>query len=56
MLFTLVMNVGNAQEKPSITIDEVVVSDTKFAQAKEKSGKIIEVLTAKELATKKDKI
>lgn len=53
MLFTLVMNVGNAQEKPSITIDEVVVSDTKFAQAKEKSGKIIEVLTAKELATKK---
>lgn len=52
-LFALVTGVVIAQEQPSIAIDEIVVSDTKFAQPKEKSGKIIEVLTAKDLEAKK---
>jgi vitamin B12 transporter len=34
-------------------LQEVVVSDTKFAQSREKSGKIIEVITSKDLETKK---
>ena len=33
-------------------LKEVVISDTKFAQRKEKSGKIIEVISAKDLAQK----
>lgn len=33
-------------------LDEVVISDTKFAQSKEKSGKVIEVITAKDLENK----
>ncbi len=33
-------------------LDEVVVSDTKFAQKPERSGKVIAVITAKELAQK----
>ena len=55
-----------AQEKDSIKYDfvdsvkgieitrlkEVVISDTKFAQSKEKSGKVIEVITAVDLAKK----
>ncbi|WP_338409990.1 TonB-dependent receptor [uncultured Flavobacterium sp.] len=44
-----------AQEKDSIKtnlLNEIVVSDTKFAQSKEKSGKIIEVITSKQLAQK----
>ena len=44
-----------AQEKDSIKVNplkEVVISDTKFAQSKEKSGKIIEVVSAVDLAKK----
>ena len=44
-----------AQEKDSVQINqlnEIVVSDTKFAQSKEKSGKIIEVISSKELSQK----
>ena len=37
----------------SKTIEEVVISDTKFAQSKEKSGKIIEKISAKDLENKK---
>ena len=40
-LFALLTGVVIAQEQTSISIDEIVVSDTKFAQPKEKSGKII---------------
>uniref|UniRef100_UPI004049505D TonB-dependent receptor plug domain-containing protein n=1 Tax=Flavobacterium sp. TaxID=239 RepID=UPI004049505D len=46
-------NISYAQEKDSLKINplnEVVVSDTKFAQSKEKSGKIIEQITAADLA------
>lgn len=42
-----------AQEQDSLKVNqlkEVVVSDTKFAQSKEKSGKIIEKITAEDLA------
>jgi vitamin B12 transporter len=35
------------------TIEEIVISDTKFAQSKEKSGKIIEKITAKDIENKK---
>ena len=38
-------SISYAQEKDSLkvnSLNEVVVSDTKFAQSKEKSGKIIE--------------
>lgn len=43
-----------AQEQDSTkTIQEVVISDTKFAQSKEKSGKIIEKITAKDLENRK---
>lgn len=44
-----------AQEKDSVQINqlnEIVVSDTKFAQSKEKSGKIIEVISSNELSQK----
>jgi vitamin B12 transporter len=44
-----------AQEQDSVKVNplkEVVISDTKFAQRKEKSGKIIEVISAKDLAQK----
>lgn len=44
-----------AQEVDSTKVNqlkEVVVSDTKFAQNKEKSGKVIEVITAQDLANK----
>ena len=52
--FTLVTSFAIAQEQePSKTIEEVVISDTKFAQSKEKSGKIIEKITAKDLENKK---
>ena len=40
-------------QEPSKTIEEIVISDTKFAQSKEKSGKIIEKITAKDLENKK---
>lgn len=52
--FTLVTSFAMAQEQDSTkTIEEVVISDTKFAQSKEKSGKIIEKITAKDLENKK---
>lgn len=54
-VFTLVTAFAYAQEQDTqkvTTLDEVVVSDTKFAQSKEKSGKIIEVITADDLAKK----
>ena len=44
-----------AQEVDSTKVNqlkEVVVSDTKFAQSKEKSGKVIEVITAKDFENK----
>jgi vitamin B12 transporter len=49
----LLTTISYAQEKDSLKINplkEVVVSDTKFAQSKEKSGKIIEKITAADLA------
>jgi len=45
-----------AQEQDSVKVNllnEVVVSDTKFAQSKEKSGKIIDVITAKDFEQRK---
>jgi vitamin B12 transporter len=33
-------------------LDEVIISDTKFAQSKEKSGKVVEVISAEDLAKK----
>ncbi len=47
--------ISYAQEQDSLKVNqlnEVVVSDTKFAQSKEKSGKIIEKITAEDLAKK----
>lgn len=41
------------EQEPSKTIEEIVISDTKFAQSKEKSGKIIEKITAKDLENKR---
>lgn len=44
-----------AQEADSTKVNqlnEVVISDTKFAQGREKSGKVIEVITAKDLEKK----
>ncbi len=52
--FTLVTSFAMAQEQElSKTIEEIVISDTKFAQSKEKSGKIIEKITAKDLENKR---
>ena len=45
MCIGLLTSISYAQEQDSLKINqlnEVVVSDTKFAQSKEKSGKIIE--------------
>ena len=45
-----------AQESDTLKVNnlkEMVVSDTKFAQSREKSGKIIEVITAQDLEQKK---
>ena len=45
-----------AQKSDSLSVknlQEVVVSDTKFVQSREKSGKVIEVITAQELEQKK---
>ena len=53
--FALVTSCAFAQEQDSTkvnSIDEVVVSDTKFAQSKEKSGKVITVISQKELQQK----
>lgn len=52
--FTLVTSFAIAQDQNQLkTIEEIVISDTKFAQSKEKSGKIIEKITAKDLENKK---
>ena len=53
MCIGLLTSISYAQEQDSLKINqlnEVVVSDTKFAQSKEKSGKIIEKITAEDLA------
>ena len=55
-VFTLATAFAYAQESDTLKVTnlkEVVVSDTKFAQSKEKSGKIIEVITAQDLDAKK---
>ena len=55
-VFALATAFSYAQESDSLSVknlQEVVVSDTKFAQSREKSGKVIEVITAKELNQKK---
>lgn len=55
MCVLLLTSISYAQEQDSLKINqlnEVVVSDTKFAQSKEKSGKIIEKITAEDLAKK----
>lgn len=52
---TLATTFAYAQEQDTLkvkSLKEVVVSDTKFAQSKEKSGKIIEVITTEDLAKK----
>ena len=54
-VFALTNAFAYAQELDTlkvISLKEVVVSDTKFAQSKEKSGKIIEVITSDDLAKK----
>ena len=52
-LFVLMTNCVFAQQKDSIAskteLDEVVISDSKFALAKEKSGKIITKITLEDL-------
>ena len=53
--FALITSCAMAQEQDSTKVNqlkEVVVSDTKFAQSKEKSGKVIEVITAQDLEKK----
>ena len=53
--FALITSCAVAQEQDSTKVNllkEVVVSDTKFAQSKEKSGKVIEVISAKDLQNK----
>jgi vitamin B12 transporter len=54
-LFALISSCAYAQEVDSTKVNplkEVVLSDTKFAQSKEKSGKVIEVITSQDLAKK----
>nr|MBP6040956.1 TonB-dependent receptor [Flavobacterium sp.] len=55
-LFVLVSTCVFAQEKAVLTsqqeLKEVVVSDSKFALAKEKSGKVITKITSEELKNK----
>jgi vitamin B12 transporter len=52
-LFVLMTNCVFAQQKDSITsptsLDEVVISDSKFALSKEKSGKVITKITSEDL-------
>ncbi len=54
--FALLTTCGYAQEKKDSTqvnqLQEVVISDTKFAQSKEKSGKVISKISAEELQMK----
>ena len=54
-ILALLNTCAYAQVKDSTKVNqlkEVVISDTKFAQSKEKSGKVIEVITAEDLAKK----
>jgi vitamin B12 transporter len=55
-LFVLMTNCVFAQQKDSITsptpLDEVVISDSKFALPKEKSGKVITKITSEDLKMK----
>ncbi len=54
-ILALLNTCAYAQEQDSTKVNplkEVVISDTKFAQSKEKSGKVIEVITAKDLNKK----
>ncbi len=56
VIATLITAFVSAQEQDSIPTEilkEIVVSDTKFAMSKEKSGKIIEVISSKDLEQKK---
>lgn len=53
--FALITSCALAQEKDSLAVNalkEVVVSDTKFLQNREKSGKVIEVISAADLEKK----
>ena len=53
--FALIVTCASAQEKDSTTVNslkEVVITDTKFALRQEKSGKVIEVITAQDLEKK----
>lgn len=54
-IMALVATCGYAQEKDSTKVNqlqELVISDTKFAQSKEKSGKVITKISAEELQKK----
>jgi len=54
-IIALVTTCGYAQEKDSTKVNqlqELVISDTKFAQSKEKSGKVITKISAEELLKK----
>lgn len=54
-ILALLNTCAYSQEQDSTKVNplkEVVISDTKFAQSKEKSGKIIEVISAKDLEKK----
>jgi len=55
-LFVLMTNCVFAQQKDSIysstPLNEVVISDSKFALAKEKSGKVITKITSEDLKSK----
>jgi hypothetical protein len=57
-VLTLITACTYAQEQDSTKVNplkEVVISDTKFAQSKEKSGKVIEVISPKDLEKKSGK-
>jgi vitamin B12 transporter len=50
---TLMTSLVSAQEQETKTIEEVVITDTKFSQNKSKSGRSIEKITEKELEQRK---
>ncbi|WNM18802.1 TonB-dependent receptor plug domain-containing protein [Flavobacterium capsici] len=53
--FALISSCAVAQEQDSLAVNalnEVVISDTKFSQSREKSGKVIEVISAADLEKK----
>jgi vitamin B12 transporter len=54
-LFALITSCALAQQKDTLVtnpLKEVVISDTKFAQKREKSGKVIEVISSEDLKNK----